>query len=134
MTSPNGEARGSALVPSVLASENKPHAGVSASARDSKGNYIPERALEIIPEVTPIFHLFLNGKMKEADDALKAGDPRVETLYYALGAFLGVQLRIYSMTLHDRASNARIPQSIYVFRKRGTYLSPSSRKEPAFSE
>ena len=91
MTPPNGEANGSALVPSVL---DKPHAGVSALARDGKGNYVPDRALEIIPEVTPILHMFLNGKMKEADDALKAGDPRVETLYYALGAFLDVQPRI----------------------------------------
>lgn len=30
-------------------------------------------------------HLFLSGKMKEADAAVKQGDPKAETLYYSLG-------------------------------------------------
>lgn len=59
--------------------------GITGCARDSKGKYVPAQALELIPEVTPILHLFLSGKMAEADAAVKAGDPKTETLYYALG-------------------------------------------------
>lgn len=85
MTSPTTEANGSVPVSSVPVSEYQPHDGVSTVARDSKGKYVPERALELIPEVTPILHLFLSGKMKEAEDAVKSGDPKAETLYYPLG-------------------------------------------------
>lgn len=87
MTSPTAEANGSMPVSSVPASGYKLHYRVSTLARDSKGNYVPERALELIPEVTPILHLFLSGKMKEAEDAVKSGDPKAETLYYPLGMF-----------------------------------------------
>lgn len=61
--------------------------GISKAARDANGKYVPARALELIDEVTPILHVFLSGKMAEADAAVKAGDPKAETLYYALGAF-----------------------------------------------
>lgn len=72
----------------VAASEWKPPDGVTTAARDSKGKYVPDRALELISEVAPILHLFLSGKMKEADDAVKQGDPKAETLYYSLGEFV----------------------------------------------
>jgi hypothetical protein len=85
MTSPTPEANGSAPASLVPVSEYKPHYGVSTIARDSKGKYVPERALELIPEVAPILHLFLSGKMKEAEDGVKSGDPKAETLYYPLG-------------------------------------------------
>ncbi|KAF8312368.1 hypothetical protein DL93DRAFT_2115004 [Clavulina sp. PMI_390] len=78
ITSPDG----------LLASEWRPHEGVSFAARDSDGKYIPTRALETLPEVTPILHLFLSGKMKEAEDAVRSGDPANETLYYSLGMTL----------------------------------------------
>lgn len=77
----------------IISSSTAPEAvyavptGISKAARDANGKYVPARALELIDEVTPILHVFLSGKMAEADAAVKAGDPKAETLYYALGAF-----------------------------------------------
>lgn len=58
---------------------------VSSVARDKDGVYVPSRALELIPEVTPILHMFLSGQMREADEKVKNGDPASETLYYSIG-------------------------------------------------
>jgi hypothetical protein len=58
---------------------------VSSLARDDTGKYIPARALDLLPEVLPILHVFLSGKMREADEQVKNGDPKAETLYYPLG-------------------------------------------------
>jgi hypothetical protein len=58
---------------------------VSSVARDKGGVYVPSRALELIPEVIPILHMFLRGQMREADEMVKNGDPASETLYYSIG-------------------------------------------------
>ena len=68
--------------------EKAPITLVSGLARDKNGVYVPSRALELIPEVIPILHTFLSGNMKEADEQVKNGDPKGETLYYALGTMM----------------------------------------------
>lgn len=60
-------------------------APTSSSSRDTNGKYIPERALEGIPEVHKLLSTFLSGQMVEAEQECKAADPKFETLCYSLG-------------------------------------------------
>ncbi|KAF8313294.1 uncharacterized protein EI90DRAFT_594776 [Cantharellus anzutake] len=87
----NGQANGNEKAPAVQ---------VSNLARDQSGAYVPSRALELIPEIVPILHTFLSGDMKEADEQLKNGDPRGETLYYSLGRCVIESLKAFMSFEH----------------------------------
>lgn len=101
----------------------EPITKVSSLARDSNGVYVPAKALELIPEVAPILDLFLSGQMKEADEKVKNGDPKAETLYYALGqSSASLSSKVVSLTLRYRPKSDRGFQSLHVIRERREYF------------